>query len=144
MADDGDYYPDGEAPVAAGALSDQEESEEINRDADDGYEEVEGPEDDKETEDESPEVAILFKYSDSPAWSVQMLITSVLQGSASPDRAAVARAERERLKQQELHKRQLLERMREEDNALVQQGEVGLVCSWPQTPERGFAVVSLG
>ena len=61
-----------------------------------------------------------------------MLTPSALQGSASPDRAAVARAERERLKQQEMHKRQLLERMREEDNALVQQGEVS---TWPQAPK---------
>ena len=59
MADDGDYYPDGRMPApAAGGLSDQEESEEINRDADDAYEEVEGPEEDKETEDETPEVPI--------------------------------------------------------------------------------------
>jgi hypothetical protein len=46
--------------------------------------------------------------------------------SQADEAAEVAKAEKERLKQQQLHKKQLLEKMRSEQNQLAERGEVRL------------------
>eukprot|EP00879_Flechtneria_rotunda_P001459 GHRR01001613.1.p1 GENE.GHRR01001613.1~~GHRR01001613.1.p1 ORF type:complete len:1090 (+),score=452.35 GHRR01001613.1:198-3467(+) len=74
-----------------------DDDEAINAEAEELYEEEE-PEDSRETEDEEV-------------------------GDDEPTVAEVAKAEKERLRQQQQQKKQLIEKMRSEQNALAEQGE---------------------
>eukprot|EP00775_Hariotina_reticulata_P010968 gene10968-11123_t len=94
---DRDWDPMEEEVEEQGQVEDEDDSDEmINAQADE--EEEEEPEDSKDSDDEP-------------------------EPEAEPTVAEVAKVEKERLKAQQQHKKQLIEKMREEQNVMAEQGE---------------------
>jgi len=143
---DKDWDPMEEDIEEQGPVEDEDDSDEmINAQADE--EEEEEPEDSKESEDE-PEPEVRGGSPCILAAKRTALAELSMCPQAEPTVAEVAKAEKDRLKAQQQHKKQLIEKMREEQNVMAEQGEVGVctqntaLCWWYTHDTSLYSVLS--